>query len=128
MLTDPIPCSRVLVNVNDVKGASLNITGVEDVIIHVRHDGQPEAFVLMRMRSGLNSDRLRMCPVLPGYCVPELYAVERPFSHGEKSQIDFTVIEEIIRAEISASMSERALLVHDIVTNLLLTDLGIIYH
>jgi hypothetical protein len=69
----------------------------------------------------------RPCPVLPGYCVPELYAVKRPFSRGEKSQIDFAVIEEIIRAEISASMSERALLVHDIIANLLLTDLGMIY-
>jgi len=59
---------------------------------------------------------------LPGYCVPELYAAERPFSHGEKIQINFAVIEKIIRAEISASMSQQALPVHDIVASLLLTD------
>lgn len=67
------------------------------------------------MLSGLDSDRLRKAVswVLPGYCVPELYAVERPFSRAEKSQIDFAAIEEIIRAEISA--------------NLLLTDPDMIY-
>jgi hypothetical protein len=61
-------------------------------------------------------------PGSPGHCVPELYAVKRVFSHGEKIQIDFAAIEKIIGAEISASMSERALLVRDIVANLLLTD------
>ena len=54
--------------------------------------------------------------------VYRIYAAKRPFSHGEKSQINFSVIEEIIGAESSASMSEWALSVHDIVANLLLTD------
>ena len=82
------------------------------------------------MQSGLNSDCLRkaMSCFLPGYCVLELYAVKSPFSHGEKSQIDFAVIEEIIRAKISASMSEWVLLVCDIIANLLLTDPSMIYH
>lgn len=47
MLTNPIPCFWVSVNVNDIKGALLNITGIEDVVIRVRHDGQPEVFVSM---------------------------------------------------------------------------------
>ena len=63
---------------------------------------------------------------MPRYCILELYAVNRPFSHGEKSQIDFTVIKDIIRAENSASMSEWAILVCDIVANLLLTDSSMI--
>jgi acyl carrier protein len=127
-LTDPIPCSRVSVDVNDVEGALLNIAGVEDVAIRVRHDGQREAFVSMRRQSGLDSFRLRKAVscVLPGYSVPELYAVEKPFSRGEKGQVDFAIIEEIIKAENSSSMSEWALLVRDIVANLLLTDPGMI--
>ena len=58
----------------------------------------------------------------------ELYAVERPFSRGENSQIDCVAIQEIIRAEIYASMSEQTLRVRDIVANLLLTDPSMIYH
>ena len=80
--------------------------------------------------SGLDSDRLRKavsCVLsvsarfelhLPGHCVPELYAVKRVFSHGEKIQIDFSAIEKIIGAEISASMSERALLVREFANKL----------
>ena len=60
MLTDLIPCSRVLVNVNNVEGTLFNITGVKDVVICVQHDdGQPEVFVSMWMQSILDSDCLR---------------------------------------------------------------------
>jgi acyl carrier protein len=127
-LSDLIPCSRVSVDVNDVEGALLNVVGVEDVAIRVRHDGLPEAFVSTRRQSGLDSNRIRkaVSRVLPGYGVPELYAIEKPFSRGDKGQIDFAAIEEIIKAENSSNMSERALLVRDIVANLLLTDPGMI--
>jgi len=123
-LSDPIPCSRVSVDFNDVEGALLNIIGVEDVAIRVRKDGLPEAFVSTRRQSGLDSIRLKraVSRVLPGYGVPELYAVDGPLSRSEKGQIDFAAIEQIIQAENSSSMSERALLVRDIVANLLLTD------
>lgn len=127
-LSDPIPCSRVSVDVNDVEGALLAIIGVEDVAIRFRTDGIPEAFVSTQRESGLDSSRLRktISRILPGYGVPELYAVEKPFSRGEKGQIDFAAIEDIIKAQNSSSMSEQALLVRDIVANLLLTDPGMI--
>jgi acyl carrier protein len=127
-LSDPIACSRVSVDVHDVEGALFNIVGVEDVAIRVRRDGSPEAFVSTQRRSGLDSTRLKKAVslVLPGYGVPEMYAVERPFSRGDKGQIDFAAIEEIIKTENSSSMSEQALLVRDIVANLLLTDPGVI--
>lgn len=127
-LSDPIPCSRVSVDVNDVEGALLSIIGVEDVAIRVRFDGIPEAFVSTQRESGLDSSRLRktISRVLPGYGVPELFAVEKPFDRGEKGQIDFAAIEAIIKAQNSSNMSENALLVRDIVANLLLTDPGMI--
>lgn len=127
-LSDPIPCSRVSVDINDVETALLGIIGVEDVAIRFRHDGTPEAFVSTQGESGLDSSRLRrtISRVLPGYGVPELYAVEKPFMRGEKGQIDFAAIEEIIKAQNSSSMSEQALLVRDIVANLLLADPGMI--
>ena len=128
LLSDPIPCSRVSVNVNDIEGALLSIIGVEDVAVRVRHDGSCEAFVSTQRQAGLDSTRLKraVSRVLPGYSVPELYAVEKPLSRGEKGQIDFAAIEQIIKAENSSSMSEQALLVRDIVANLLLTDPGMI--
>ena len=58
--------------------------------------------------------------------MPVLYAFEKPFSRGDDGQIDFAVMEQIIKAENSSNMSERALLVRDIVANLLLTDPGVI--
>ncbi|KAF7975489.1 hypothetical protein HWV62_9405 [Athelia sp. TMB] len=127
-LSDPIPCSRVTVDVGDVEGALLGIIGVEDVAIRFRADGAPEAFVSTQHESGLDAARLRrtISRVLPGYGVPELYAVERPFARGEKGQIDFAAVEAIVKAQNSSSMSEQALLIRDIVANLLLTDPGMI--
>jgi len=95
-LLDPIPCSQVSVNVGDVEGALFDIIGVEDVALRVRHDGLLEAFVSTQQQSGLSSIHLRkaISCVLPGYAVPELYAVEKPFSRGEEGQIDFTAIEK----------------------------------
>jgi acyl carrier protein len=127
-LSNPIPCSQVSVNVSDVESALLDVIGVKDVALRVRHDGLLEAFVSTQLQSGLSSMHLRktISRVLPGYAVPELYIVEKPFSRGEEGQIEFTAIEKIIKAENSSNMSERALLVRDIVANLLLADPGII--
>ncbi|KZP11554.1 AMP-dependent synthetase and ligase [Athelia psychrophila] len=127
-LSDPIPCSRVSVDFGDVEGALMSIIGVEDVAIRFRGDGTPEAFVSTQRESGLDAARLRktMSRVLPGYGIPEMYAVEKKFERGEKGQIDFAAIEAIIKAQNSSSMSEQALLVRDIVANLLLTDPGMI--
>jgi hypothetical protein len=102
--------------------------GVEDVAVRIRRDSLPEAFVSTQRQSGLDPGHLRKAIsfVLPGYSVPELYAVEKPFPREGNGQIDFTAIEEIIQAENCSNMSERALLVRDILANLLVADPTII--
>lgn len=62
----------------------------------------------------------------PGYGIPELLSIEKPFDRSDKGQIDFAAIEQIIKAQNSSSMSEHQLLVCDIVANLLLADPGMI--
>lgn len=108
-----------------VEGALLSIISVEDVAIRFRHDSAPDVFVSPQRKSGLDSLRLpkTISRVLLCYRVPELYTVERPFACGEKGQIDFGAIEEIIKAQNSESMSEQAPFVRNIIAGLL-TDSG----
>ncbi|KZP09399.1 hypothetical protein FIBSPDRAFT_964014 [Athelia psychrophila] len=53
---------------------------------------------------------------------PKLYAAEKPFYRGEKGQLDFVAIEAIIKAQNSSSISQQALLMPTIITNLFLIN------
>ena len=78
----------------------------------------------------LRPTRLGAKPLYPAYFQDTVFlsflAIEKPFDLGEKGQTNFAAIEAIIKAQNSSNMSESALLIHDIVGNLLLTDLGMI--
>ncbi|KAJ7869391.1 AMP-dependent synthetase and ligase [Mycena leptocephala] len=120
-LSEPIRCSRVTFKIPEVERALLRIDGVHDVAVRCREDGSAEAFVAA---SDLDLSNLKQAisDVLPGYAVPDPLHVlpgKLQRNHGE---VDFAAMEAEI-AEINASaMSQQALLVRNIIGNLLATE------
>lgn len=108
-----------------IERALLTLSMVNEVSVRVRPDGSPEAFVFMDKKSELDSASVKaiISRLLPGYSVPDpLFVRSRPFIKGPKGEVDFDAMEREIARQIAASMSDHALLVRDIVANLLLAE------
>ncbi|KAF7975487.1 hypothetical protein HWV62_9401 [Athelia sp. TMB] len=123
-LSDPIACAHVAVDAGEVERVLRAVKGVADVAVRVRLDGAPEAFV--SMQRGCDLSAAALWRVLPGYSVPELYAVERPLARREDGAVDFAAVEALVAAQNSGGMDSQELLVRDIVAGLLLADAGMI--
>ncbi|KAJ7732272.1 acetyl-CoA synthetase-like protein [Mycena olivaceomarginata] len=123
-LSEPIRCSRVAFDIPSVERALLGLHGVHDVAVRCRDDGSPEAFVAA---SGLESGELKdaLADVLPGYAIPDpLHVLPGKLQRNASGEVDFAGMEAEI-AQINASaMSEQALLVRNIIGNLLTADVG----
>ncbi|KAF7352099.1 Acetyl-CoA synthetase-like protein [Mycena venus] len=123
-LSEPIRCARVTFDIPTVERALLDIHGVHDVAVRCREDGSPEAFVAA---SSLESSELKeaISNALPGYVIPDpLHVLSGKLQRVASGEVDFVAMEAQI-AEINASaMSEQALLVRDIIGNLLTADTG----
>jgi hypothetical protein len=122
-LSEPIRCSRVTFKIAEVERALLRIDGVHDVAVRCREDGSAEAFVAA---SDLDSSNLKQAisDVLPGYAVPDPPHVLPGKLQRNYGEVDFAAMEAEI-AEINASaMSQQALLVRNIIGNLLATETG----
>ncbi|KAI0338447.1 acetyl-CoA synthetase-like protein [Trametopsis cervina] len=125
-LSQPIPCSRVAFDIEATCSAIADIVGVEDVAAR-RHDGYLEAFVYVSETS-LDAGTIRssLRAVLDGYCIPDsLYVFDQPLPMTHH-QVDFKAIEEIVERNNASKMSPRALLVRDIVAELLSKDPALI--
>ncbi|KAJ7455806.1 acetyl-CoA synthetase-like protein [Mycena latifolia] len=123
-LSEPIRCARVTFDVPEIERALHSIHGVHDVAARCRADGSPEAFV---SAAGLDSRELRdaMSGVLAGYAIPDpLHVLPGKLHKTDAGEIDFAGMEAEIAEMNASAMSEQALLVRDIVGNLLLADAG----
>ncbi|KAJ7189098.1 acetyl-CoA synthetase-like protein [Mycena filopes] len=121
-LSEPIPCARVSFDIAAVERALHDIHGVHDAVVRSREDGSPEAFVAA---DGLDSGELKesMCRLLPGYAIPDpLHVLRGKLQRSPSGEVDFAAMEEDIEAMNTSAMSEQALLVRDIIANLLVAD------
>ncbi|KAJ7455805.1 acetyl-CoA synthetase-like protein [Mycena latifolia] len=121
-LSDPIRCARVGIDIPEIEGALLNIHGVHDVVVRCRNDESPEAFV---SAPGLDSGELEhaLTGVLHGYAIPNpLHIFPGRLPETVSGDIDFAAMESEIAQRGVAAMSEQALLLRDIIANLLLAD------
>ncbi|KAJ6486574.1 acetyl-CoA synthetase-like protein [Mycena vulgaris] len=121
-LSEPIRCARVTVDVPEIQRALLDVDGVYDAAVRCRNDGSPEAFV---STSNTNAGHFRdaISTVLAGYAIPDpVHLVSGRLQRTSHGDIDFAAMESNV-AQINASaMSEQALLLRDIIANLLLED------
>ncbi|KAJ7022218.1 acetyl-CoA synthetase-like protein [Mycena alexandri] len=123
-LSEPIPCARVTFDISTIERALLDIHGVYDAVVRSREDGSPEAFIAA---DGLESSELKgaMSGVIPGYAIPDpLHVLHGKLQRSESGEVDFTAMEKEIAAMNASAMSEQALLVRDIIANLLTADTG----
>ncbi|KAJ6485740.1 acetyl-CoA synthetase-like protein [Mycena sanguinolenta] len=125
LLSEPIPCARVEVDLEEVKFQLEALDGIEEAAVRVRGDGGCEAFVASR---GTNVEggevEKRLTSVLPGYAVPQPVHV---LSHFDTNfEHDFSAMEGEVARLHAATMSEHALRVRDIIGDLLLADASLI--
>jgi hypothetical protein len=123
-LSEPIPCARVALDLNAIHNALITVYGVSEAALRVRADGAPEAFVCAHeLDAGDISAQLAR--TLPGYAVPAPLHVlkgRHDLLRNSGGEPDFSAMEaEVARLHASA-MSEQALLVRDIIGNLLLAE------
>ncbi|KDQ51063.1 hypothetical protein JAAARDRAFT_140877 [Jaapia argillacea MUCL 33604] len=124
-LSDPIPCAGVLLNVSEVGGMLGTISGVQEVAVRMRRDGSLEALVAVLPEAGLDTNIItnRMLQVLHGYCVPNpIHVIHELFSRTDDGQVDWNLMEREIKRRHASKMSNRALMVRDMVARLLERD------
>ncbi|KAI0693792.1 acetyl-CoA synthetase-like protein [Cytidiella melzeri] len=126
-LSEPIPCSRVTLNVDDTDRALRNIDDVKDIATRQQEDGTLDAFVYAE-DPNVTSEvvKAELKSVLPGYAIPNsVYMFNKPFPTSNGLP-DFESMEEQIKVQNASKMSARALVVRDIVANLLQKDAAMI--
>ncbi|KAJ7623641.1 acetyl-CoA synthetase-like protein [Roridomyces roridus] len=122
-LSEPIPCRRVQLDFDAIHNALLLVFGVSEAALRIRADGGPEAFVCAHE---LDSDSLArsLARSLPGYAIPESLHVLKGHNvlRTPAGDPDFAAMEQEIARQHASAMSEHALLVRDIIGNLLLAE------
>ncbi|KAJ6461738.1 acetyl-CoA synthetase-like protein [Mycena sanguinolenta] len=122
-LSEPIRCSRVSFDIPSVERELLSIRGVHDVAVRSREDGSPEAFIFVA--SGFDLSELKASMSLPGYAIPDpLHVLPGKLRRTNSGAMDFAAMEAEVAQLNASAMSEQALLVRDIVGNLLTADVG----
>jgi hypothetical protein len=125
LLSEPIPCCQVSLDLDAIEQVLLCVFGVTEAATRVRHDGSLEAFVSVKENSELDSATVTdtICRLLPGYSVPDpVYVFSFPFVKSPQGDVDFDSMQNEVMRQNAASMSERQLLVRDIIANLLLAE------
>ncbi|KAJ6559861.1 hypothetical protein B0H19DRAFT_1210275 [Mycena capillaripes] len=124
-LSEPIRCARVTFDILAIERALVDIHGVHDVAVRCREDGSPEAFVAAE--AGLESSELKnaLLDLLPGYAIPDpLHVLPGKLRKNASGEVDFAGMEAEIAEMNASAMSEQALLIRDIIGNLLAADIG----
>lgn len=126
-LSEPIPSSRVSCHQSLTQKAILDIEQVEDVAMRRQNDGTLEAFVYSSFKVvTVDFMKQSLRKVLHGYSIPnEFHIFDKPLPR-EDGEVDFRAMEEAIKEKNASNMSPRALLVRDIVSDLLAKDPALI--
>jgi acyl carrier protein len=126
-LTVPIACSRVTVDPEHTKRAMLDVKGARDVALRLRSDGSHEAFIAIdpTYESHLDAGAIKsaLAQSLHDYAIPQyIHIFTRPLPKTAQGHVDFRFLEEEIERANISSMSPRALVIRDIVAELLLAE------
>lgn len=123
-LTDPIPCSKVSIDLRDVDRAFASIPWIEDLALRFV-DQSIQAFLSVGLESPLNVEDVKMAVslVLPGYSIPDIIHILKGFPLvRNKGQVDFEILENQAASKGSLHMTKLEVLVCDIFANLLPGD------
>ncbi|KIP01343.1 hypothetical protein PHLGIDRAFT_17261 [Phlebiopsis gigantea 11061_1 CR5-6] len=126
-LSAPIPAAKVTFDIKDTEAAIAYASGVREVAVRQQQDGTLEAFVYCTAQD-VDAARLKgaLQRALDGYAVPEqLYVFDMSLPH-KNHLVDFHALEETVRQRTAAHLSPRALVVRDIVADLLARDAALV--
>ena len=124
-LSEPIPCALVSFEISSVVNAISGIQGVQDVAVRLGKDGAPEALVAIEPSSGLDSGSIldALLTLIPGYTVPNpLHVFSEPLTRMQDGLVDWDTMEAEIARRNADGMSPQALVIRDIVADLLNKD------
>lgn len=126
-LLDPIHCTPVELDLGVIAQLILDTEGVEDVAVRSRHDGTTEAFVSIDLQANVDSVYIKhsVAQRLPGYALPEIHFLARALPRID-GDFDFASMEKEIMRQNDASMSPHAVVIRDIVADLLGLEPGMI--
>ena len=126
-LSTPIPSSKVTFDIKETETAISYAPGVKEVAVRQLHDGTLEAFVYcVEPHTDSASIKSALKQVLDGYAIPDqLHVFDKPLPH-KNHHVDFHALEEVVKQHNAANMSPRALVVRDIVADLLAKDTALI--
>ena len=126
-LSEPIPCTKVIFDVEDVDRALRSIPEVNDIGLQSRPDGNVDAYVSL-----VSGSSLKQCDILqilsgliPGFALPGRVEVfSGPLPRRLSGEIDFEQLVTIINKAHTSVMSKREEIVRDIFADLLQIDTG----
>ncbi|KAI0639967.1 acetyl-CoA synthetase-like protein [Trametes polyzona] len=121
-LTQPIECCAVSLDLEAVERVIGNIRGVDEVAVRARSDGTPEAMVAVRPSSELESSTIvrALIDVVPGYAIPSpLHVFREALARRHDRSVDWDLMEAEVARRNASSMSAQALVIRDIVAELL---------
>lgn len=126
LLSDPIPCRNVLIDLVAVKHEIFNVDGVQDLALRTSPSGSLEGFVYVKDRPELDSSDITssISLVLPGYSIPDsLQILRSPLIVDENGIPDFGLMQaEITNQDASESSSELETLVRSLIAEILKID------
>ncbi|WFD27979.1 putative NRPS-like protein biosynthetic cluster [Malassezia nana] len=125
-LSRPIPCSRITVDVRAVQRACYRIPGVLDAAVVQQRDRSPMAFIQVQEDAEFDASDIdrALGQILHGYVVPNPLHVFRQPLIKTNGEYDFAAMENIVREQNAASMSQTSIIVRDIIAKLLDLDTG----
>ncbi|KAF5361190.1 hypothetical protein D9758_009022 [Tetrapyrgos nigripes] len=120
-LSEPITCQPVSVNLNNIELALSSLLGVADAAVCSRQDGTIEAFVSTKPGVEVEPSFFitSLSSSLPGYSLPDVHVIEGPLFRDSEGNYDFAALEEEVSRMNSSAMSDTALVIRDIVAELL---------
>jgi acyl carrier protein len=123
-ITDPIPCSRVLVSLGDVDRALATVSLIKDFALRFTNDSI-EGFLSIDAGSRIDSGEVKMAlaRVLPGYSIPDtLHILDGVPLARDNGQVNFEILQQQVSDAHNSGMDELELLVRDIFADLLSCD------
>jgi len=123
-ISEPIPCSKVAIDVDTISQAIRQVPGISDVALRQQPDGSVDAYIYVAAKSTLvPSDIVPLVsPFLPGYAVPNRVFVVRRLLRSPIGNYDFEAMEKESAMHSSENLSKRQSLVRDIFAELLNLD------
>lgn len=125
LLSEPIPCSRVTIDVFKVGNALKNLADVDDATLRLRPSGSVDAYISLSSQMTLEVDDVleKLTYVLSGYELPDrVYPVYGALPRDISGDYDYSAMEKAALDNTAIDLSERQLLVRDIVADLLNID------